>query len=61
MTEDTRAIAAPIFGRIAADRLLLEYDDERMGSFDPLRMVRDGTMVVLGLVTTKYSRTRAGR
>lgn len=50
------AIAAPVFGRIDADRLLLEYDDERSGRFDPLRLVRDGTTVVLGLVTTKTPR-----
>jgi len=48
-------IARPIFGRIQADRLLLEYDDERSGSFDPLRLVPDDKMVVLGLVTTKTS------
>ncbi len=46
-------IAGPIFGRIRADRLLLEYDDDRSGSFDPLRLVPDDKMVVLGLVTTK--------
>ncbi|MGH3095918.1 MAG: cobalamin-independent methionine synthase II family protein [Streptosporangiales bacterium] len=50
------AIAAPVFGRIDADRLLLEYDDERSGGFDPLRLVRDDTAVVLGLVTTKTPR-----
>jgi 5-methyltetrahydropteroyltriglutamate--homocysteine methyltransferase len=50
------AIAAPVFGGIHADRLLLEYDDERSGTFDPLRLVPDGTVVVLGLVTTKTSR-----
>ena len=50
------AIAAPIFGRIAADRLLLEYDDERSGSFDALAAVGDATTVVLGLVTTKTGR-----
>jgi 5-methyltetrahydropteroyltriglutamate--homocysteine methyltransferase len=48
-------IAGPIFSRIAADRLLLEYDDERSGSFDPLRLVPDDKVVVLGLVTTKTS------
>jgi 5-methyltetrahydropteroyltriglutamate--homocysteine methyltransferase len=46
-------IAGPIFGKIAADRLLLEYDDERSGSFDALRLVPDDKVVVLGLVTTK--------
>jgi methionine synthase II (cobalamin-independent) len=50
------AIAAPIFGGIHADRLLLEYDDERSGTFDPLRLVPDDKIVVLGLVTTKTSR-----
>src|SRR6185437_16122510 len=49
------AIAAPVFGAIHADRLLLEYDDERSGSFDPLRLVPGDKAVVLGLVTTKTS------
>lgn len=47
------AIAGPVFGAIQADRLLLEYDDERSGGFDPLRLVPDDKTVVLGLVTTK--------
>ncbi|HKF74615.1 MAG TPA: cobalamin-independent methionine synthase II family protein [Candidatus Dormibacteraeota bacterium] len=47
------AIAGPIFGRVRADRLLLEYDDERSGTFEPLRLVPDDRVVVLGLVTTK--------
>jgi 5-methyltetrahydropteroyltriglutamate--homocysteine methyltransferase len=50
---DYDPIAGPIFGRIRADRLLLEYDDERSGSFDALRLVPDDKIVVLGLVTTK--------
>lgn len=50
------AIAKPVFGHVRAHRLLLEYDDERSGGFDPLRLVRDGTTVVLGLVTTKTPR-----
>ena len=49
-------IAQTVFGRIHADRLLLEYDDERSGDFEPLRLVRDGTVAVLGLVTTKTGR-----
>ncbi|MGH9303682.1 MAG: cobalamin-independent methionine synthase II family protein, partial [Acidimicrobiales bacterium] len=51
---DYEAIAAPIFGAIHADRLLLEYDDERSGGFDPLRFVPDDKVIVLGLVTTKH-------
>lgn len=46
-------IARPIFEGICAQRLLLEYDDERSGSFEPLAHVPDDKMVVLGLVTTK--------
>jgi 5-methyltetrahydropteroyltriglutamate--homocysteine methyltransferase len=49
-------IARPIFRNIHAHRLLLEYDDERSGDFEPLREVPDDTMVVLGLVTTKSPR-----
>jgi 5-methyltetrahydropteroyltriglutamate--homocysteine methyltransferase len=49
-------IAAPVFSGIKADRLLLEYDDERSGTFDPLRLVPADKVVVLGLVTTKNSR-----
>jgi len=50
------AIAGPVFGKVHADRLLLEYDDERSGTFDPLRLVPEDKIVVLGLVTTKTSR-----
>jgi 5-methyltetrahydropteroyltriglutamate--homocysteine methyltransferase len=50
------AIAAPVFGGVHADRLLLEYDDERSGTFDPLQLIPDDKVVVLGLVTTKTSR-----
>ena len=35
------------------DTLLLEYDTERAGGFEPLQHVRPGTTVVLGLLTTK--------
>jgi 5-methyltetrahydropteroyltriglutamate--homocysteine methyltransferase len=49
-------IAKPIFHGIRAHRLLLEYDDERSGSFETLAEVPDDKMVVLGLVTTKTPR-----
>ena len=45
--------AAGVRGRQRPHRLLLEYDDERSGSFQPLAHVPDDRMVVLGLVTTK--------
>jgi 5-methyltetrahydropteroyltriglutamate--homocysteine methyltransferase len=46
-------IAEQIFNNIKAERLMLEYDDERSGDFEPLRHVPDDKMVVLGVVTTK--------
>jgi methionine synthase II (cobalamin-independent) len=49
-------IARRVFAGIEAHRLLLEYDDERSGSFQPLAHVPDDRMVVLGLVTTKSGR-----
>ncbi len=49
-------LAERIFPRVRADRLLLEYDDERSGSFEPLRHVPEDVTVVLGLVTTKTPR-----
>jgi len=52
-------IARPVFGKIKADRLLLEYDDERSGSFGALSLVPDDKVVVLGLVTTKTSRVES--
>lgn len=33
--------------------MLLEYDDARSGSFEPLRDIPEDKFVVLGLVTTK--------
>jgi 5-methyltetrahydropteroyltriglutamate--homocysteine methyltransferase len=41
---------------VNAERLLLEYDDERSGDFDPLREVPEDKTAVLGLVTTKSAR-----
>ncbi len=48
--------AKDIFGRTRAQRLLLEYDDERSGDFEPLSAVPDDKIVVLGLITTKWPR-----
>lgn len=49
-------IAEPIFKGSNADRLLLEYDDERSGGFEPLSFVPDHKVVVLGLVSSKHGR-----
>src|SRR4029453_3446245 len=46
-------IAERLFSRRAVDRFLLEYDDARSGSFEPLRFVPKGKAVVLGLVSSK--------
>ncbi len=50
------AIAQRLFPNLDVDVLLLEYDSERSGDFTPLRLVRPGTTVVLGLITTKDGR-----
>ena len=49
-------IAERVFRRARFQRFLLEYDDERSGSFAPLRAVPDDRTVVLGLATTKKPR-----
>lgn len=54
-------IAKPIFQNSHAQRLLLEYDDARSGSFEPLREVPEDRMVVLGLITTKSPRLESHR
>jgi len=48
-------IAERLFSQLKHHRILLEYDDERSGSFAPLRYVPKGKIAVLGLVTTKRS------
>ncbi len=47
------SIADKLFGAMDVDRFLLEYDDERSGTFEPLRFVPKGKTVVLGLVSSK--------
>jgi 5-methyltetrahydropteroyltriglutamate--homocysteine methyltransferase len=47
------AIAEKMFNTLDVDRFLLEYEDERSGSFEPLRFVPKGKVVVLGLVSSK--------
>jgi 5-methyltetrahydropteroyltriglutamate--homocysteine methyltransferase len=46
-------VAEALFGELGVDGFFLEYDDERSGTFEPLRFVPPGKKVVLGLVTTK--------
>jgi 5-methyltetrahydropteroyltriglutamate--homocysteine methyltransferase len=49
------AVAEKLFGTLDVDRFLLEYDDERSGTFEPLRFVPKGKTVVLGLVSSKLT------
>ncbi|HEY7294849.1 MAG TPA: methionine synthase, partial [Dehalococcoidia bacterium] len=47
------AIAEQLFNELKVQRLLLEYDSPRAGSFAPLRFVPRDKTVVLGLITSK--------
>jgi 5-methyltetrahydropteroyltriglutamate--homocysteine methyltransferase len=38
------------------DAFLMEFDDERSGSFESLQQVADDKVIVLGLVSTKWTR-----
>jgi 5-methyltetrahydropteroyltriglutamate--homocysteine methyltransferase len=49
------AIAEKLFNTLKHPRILLEYDSERAGGFEPLRLVPKDKIVVLGLVSTKNS------
>jgi 5-methyltetrahydropteroyltriglutamate--homocysteine methyltransferase len=47
------AEAEVLFNRINVHGYFMEYDTERAGGFEPLRLVPKGKTVVLGLVTSK--------
>jgi len=46
-------VAEALFNNLDVDGFFMEWDDARSGSFEPLRFVPKGKVVVLGLVTTK--------
>ncbi|GAA0593207.1 5-methyltetrahydropteroyltriglutamate--homocysteine S-methyltransferase [Virgibacillus siamensis] len=47
-------IAPKLFAKGNVDGFFLEYDDERSGSFNPLKYIpEDGPRVVLGVITSK--------
>jgi 5-methyltetrahydropteroyltriglutamate--homocysteine methyltransferase len=48
-----------LFNRIKVHGYFMEYDTERAGGFEPLRLVPKDRHVVLGLVTTKTGRLEA--
>ena len=47
------SVADYVFAQENVDALLLEYDDERSGGFEPLAKVSPNKKVVLGLITSK--------
>jgi 5-methyltetrahydropteroyltriglutamate--homocysteine methyltransferase len=49
-------IAERLFNELKVERLLLEYDSPRAGTFEPLRLVPEGKVVVLGLISSKEAR-----
>jgi 5-methyltetrahydropteroyltriglutamate--homocysteine methyltransferase len=47
------AVQEILFNKINVHGYFMEYDDQRSGGFEPLRMLPKGKQVVLGIVTTK--------
>ncbi len=47
------AVQEILFNKVNVHGYFMEYDDERSGSFEPLRMLPKGKSVVLGIMTTK--------
>ncbi len=47
-------VAEALLAEMNLDAYFLEYDDDRSGDFRPLRFLKPGKTVVLGLVTTKF-------
>jgi 5-methyltetrahydropteroyltriglutamate--homocysteine methyltransferase len=45
------AVAEPLFGQLACDRFLLEYDSDAAGTFDAIRFIPKDKMAVLGLLS----------
>jgi 5-methyltetrahydropteroyltriglutamate--homocysteine methyltransferase len=49
-------IAEKLFGSLEVDAFSLEYESERAGTFEPLRHVPKGKVVILGLMSSKLGR-----
>ncbi len=49
-------VAEKLFNETPVDVFFLEYDSERAGDFQPLRLVPKGKRVVLGLVSSKQAK-----
>lgn len=54
------AVAEKLFGTLDVDRFLLEYDDPRSGTFEPLRFIPREKTVVLGLISSKVAQLENG-
>jgi 5-methyltetrahydropteroyltriglutamate--homocysteine methyltransferase len=48
------AVQEILFNQVNVHGYFMEYDDERSGGFEPLRLLPKDKSVVLGLVTTKH-------
>jgi 5-methyltetrahydropteroyltriglutamate--homocysteine methyltransferase len=46
-------VAEALFNDLHIDGYFMEWDDERSGGFEPLRLVPKGKTIVLGLITSK--------
>ena len=46
-------VADALFNEINADGYFMEYDTPRAGTFEPLRLLPDGKVVVLGVMSSK--------
>ncbi|MGH9688185.1 MAG: hypothetical protein ACRD5K_13960, partial [Candidatus Acidiferrales bacterium] len=54
------AVAEKLFAALDVDRFLLEYDDPRSGTFEPLRFIPRDKVVVLGLISSKIAQLENG-
>ncbi len=55
-------VAERVFGQLPVDTFLVEWDDlGRDGGFEPIRFLRDGSVMVMGLVSIQGPRARGRR
>jgi len=52
-------VADALFNKIKVNNYFMEFDTERAGGFEPLRLAPKSKTVVLGLVTTKFGQLEA--
>ncbi|RKS85206.1 5-methyltetrahydropteroyltriglutamate--homocysteine methyltransferase [Orbus hercynius] len=48
-------VAEALLSEMKLDGYFLEYDDERSGSFEPLKYLQKGKIAILGLISSKFS------